>query len=63
MNFGPVACFFFWKVVEPVFMGSLLWVDVMRMMNNGDGCYDEDGNEGDGCCGFLMEVYSQPSPE
>ena len=35
LNFGPVACF--WRVVEPVFMGSLLWVDVMRMMNNGDG--------------------------
>ena len=37
-------------------MGSLLWVDVMRMMKNGDGWYEEDGNEGDGCCGFLMEV-------
>ena len=35
LNFGQVVCF--WKVVELVFMGSLLWVDVMRMMKNGDG--------------------------
>ena len=38
LNFGPVVFFgFFLKVVELVFMGSLLWVDVMRMMKNGDG--------------------------
>ena len=35
LNFGPVVCFL--EGLELVFMGSLLWVDLMRMMKNGDG--------------------------
>ena len=35
LDFSPVVCFR--KVVKLVLMGSLLWVDVMRMMKNGDG--------------------------